>query len=148
MGSCQKWRRVSGCFGAGAEEAWAGRSGDPLAIVAQGLVDKLPALSNDDVGSVLDALHEVLDGVDGDSRDARTRMQMHLIRVADRLLESGRTASAAADEMLGTEKAARLMDSSRPYVAMLANNGRLPGAVKTEGGHRIAKSRARRLWHG
>ncbi len=104
---------------------------DSLAEVAQGLASRIPAFK-DKVSEVVVALHEILDGADSVSIDTRTKVQMHLMQVANELL-AGRPAK---EDMLSTEEAAQLMKCSRPYVAMLVDRKRLAGAVKTLGGHR------------
>lgn len=108
---------------------------DPLVLVADGLVSKLPSLGSRARPAVLKALHELLDGVDEAARITRTQMQKHLIEVADSLLSSAAT-DKQEEHMLTTEEAAKIMQCSRPYVAMLIDQGQLPGAMKTAGGHR------------
>ena len=51
-------------------------------------------------------------------------------------------ASAAADTLLTTEDAATRLEASRPYVAMLCDQGKLGEVVITEGGHRRIRSSA------
>lgn len=104
---------------------------DSLVMVAEGLVARIPAFKGG-VAEVVDALHDILDGADLVSIDARTKVQMHLMHVANELL----IGVPARDDMLSTEEAAKLMNCSRPYVAMLVDRKRLPGATKSSGGHR------------
>ena len=43
---------------------------------------------------------------------------------------------AAEDPLLSTADAAKILGFSRTYVAMLIDNGKLPGAIVSDGGHR------------
>ena len=104
---------------------------DSLACVAEGLATRIPSIKGK-VSEIAIALHEILDGIDNDSIEARTKVQMHLVQVSNELL----TGAPSKEEMLSTEQAALLMKCSRPYVAMLVDRNRLAGAAKTPGGHR------------
>lgn len=110
---------------------------DLLGTVASRLasrINKPKTKQSVDAKSLLAALHALLDGLDQESRDARLALQMHLAQVNYRLLAG---LSAAADNpLLSTEEAARMIGCSRPYVAMLIDQGQLPGAEKSAGGHR------------
>ena len=108
---------------------------DPLAAVALGLVSKIPSLGLRRMPQVLDALHEVLEGSDTIARATRTRLQMHLIKISDKLITEPSHKSDDTD-LLTTEQAAQLMGHSRPYVAMLIDSNKLKGASVSEGGHR------------
>lgn len=109
---------------------------DSLACIAEGLATRIPSIKGR-VPEVVLALHEILDGADKVSIEARMKVQMHLVQVSNELL----TGIPPKDELLSTEQAALMMKCSRPYVAMLVDRNRLPGAVKTPGGHRkIPKS--------
>lgn len=108
---------------------------DPLAAVALGLVSKIPSLGLRRMPQVLDALHEVLEGSDTIARATRTRLQMHLIKISDKLITEPGHKSDDAD-LLTTEQAAQLMGHSRPYVAMLIDSNKLKGASVSAGGHR------------
>ncbi|MEI6839160.1 MAG: hypothetical protein WCK56_15310, partial [Alcaligenaceae bacterium] len=81
---------------------------DPLAAVALGLVSKIPSLGLRRMPQVLDALHEVLEGSDTIARATRTRLQMHLIKISDKLIAEPGQKSDDAD-LLTTEQAAQLM---------------------------------------
>lgn len=50
--------------------------------------------------------------------------------------------ASASDILLTTAQAAELLDVSRPYVAMLCDQGKLGQIVATEGGHRRIRSSA------
>ncbi len=104
---------------------------DSLSCVAEGLATRIPSFKGK-ISEVVLALHEILDGADQASIDTRTKVQMHLVQVSNELL----TGLPLKDEMISTEQAAQMMNCSRPYVAMLVDRKRLPGAVKTAGGHR------------
>lgn len=109
---------------------------DPLLAMGSTLAEKLAALGQPAESTVLArALHELLDGQDDATKALRVAMQIHLARVSN---ESGtnRPSDAESEDMLSTEEAARLMDCSRPYVAMLIDAEKLAGAVKSKGGHR------------
>ncbi len=108
-----------------------GGRADSLACVAEGLATRIPSIKGR-VPEVVRALHEILDGADKGSIEARTNVQMHLVQVSNELLSG----VPSKEKMLSTEQAALMMKRSRPYVAMLVDRNRLPGAVKTEGGHR------------
>ena len=43
---------------------------------------------------------------------------------------------AAEDPLLSTADAAKILGFSRTYIAMLVDNGKLPGAIVSDGGHR------------
>lgn len=105
---------------------------DSLASVAEGLASKIPSIKKR-MPDVLRALHDILDGMDRKSIETRTKLQMHLVQVS-----SGLPLEKADDgeEMLSTEQAAAMMKCSRPYVAMLVDRKRLPGSLKSQGGHR------------
>lgn len=120
--------------------AWPERM-DSLVDVAEGLAIRIPSFK-DKVSEVVVALHEILDGADPVSIDTRTKVQMHLMQVANELL----TGLPAKEDMLSTEEAAKLMSCSRPYVAMLVDRKRLAGAVKTAGGHRKIPRAAILAW--
>ena len=109
---------------------------DPLLALAKALAGRMRKLKPVNTTTLLQALHDALDGSDAAARQARTVMQLHLVRVSDRLLAGGPVAADEGDPMLTTENAAQLMKCSRPYVAMLIDRGELPGAVKSGGGHR------------
>ena len=109
---------------------------DPLLALAKALSGRIRKLKPVNTTTLLQVLHDALDGPDAAARQARTIMQLHLVRVSDRLLAGGPVAAQEDDPMLTTENAAQLMQCSRPYVAMLIDRGRLPGAVKSGGGHR------------
>jgi excisionase family DNA binding protein len=117
---------------------------DVLALIAEGLVAKIPALKVEMQAEIAAALHDLLDGCDELSRLARVGMQHHLIQVAEDLLQN--TESKVIDKMLTTEQAATLMHCSRPYVAMLVDNKKLAGATITEGGHRRVPESSVRAW--
>lgn len=106
---------------------------DSLGLVAYGLATKIPALGAAASGHVVKALHELLDGADDTARATRTQVQLHLVRVAERLVAS---VAKSESKMLSTEQAAKLMGCSRPYAAMLIDRGMLKGGVTSAGGHR------------
>jgi excisionase family DNA binding protein len=108
---------------------------DPLSAIAERLTSRLPKLGTKAKPEVLMALHELLDGPDETARLIRTQMQIYLAKVSDALL-SEQTRAAASDQPLTTEDAAKLMQCSRPYVAMLIDSGKLTGSYLTAGGHR------------
>lgn len=113
-----------------------GSGKDPLLALAKALAGRIRKRKPVNTSTLLEALHDALDGSDAAARQARTIMQLHLVRVSDRLLAGGLVSADADDPMLTTENAAQRMKCSRPYVAMLIDRGRLPGAVKSGGGHR------------
>jgi excisionase family DNA binding protein len=117
---------------------------DVLALIAEGLVAKIPALKVEMQAEIAAALHDLLDGRDELSRLARVSMQHHLIQVAEDLFQNNEF--SAMDKMLTTEQAATLMHCSRPYVAMLVDNKKLTGATMTEGGHRRVPESSVRAW--
>ncbi|WP_266004317.1 excisionase family DNA-binding protein [Paucibacter sp. PLA-PC-4] len=99
------------------------------------LVEKLAAMGQPaKPGIMARALHELLDGQDDNAKELRLAMQIHLARVSNETI--GKPAQAGGVEMLSTEEAAKLMDCSRPYVAMLIDADKLEGGVKSKGGHR------------
>ena len=89
-------------------------------------------------------LHEVLESQDEASRQIRGQLQMylaHLIFNKDML-----SSQASAEKMLSTEQAAQLMGRSRPFVAMLIDNGKIIGAQTTTGGHRRVSESSVKKW--
>ena len=107
---------------------------DPLGSIGLGLAEKLANLGQQSKSGMLAfALHELLDGQDETAKELRLAMQIHLARVSNGVAKPARVEHA---EMLSTEAAAKLMGCSRPYVAMLIDAEKLPGGVKSEGGHR------------
>lgn len=119
---------------------------DVLALIAEALVAKIPALNPGMQKEIASALHELLDGRDERARKARIGMQHHLIQVAEDLLSSGGAGAEQSEKMLTTEQAAEWMDCSRPYVAMLIDNKKLAGATTTTGGHRRVPASSVRAW--
>ena len=119
---------------------------DPLATVADQLAAKLPALGQQAQPNLLQALHDLLDGADEAARASRTQLQIHLVKVADRLISAQSRQPDPAQRMLTTEDAAQLMGCSRPYVAMLIDAKKLAGSVTTEGGHRRVPEASVRDW--
>jgi excisionase family DNA binding protein len=79
------------------------------------------------------ALHDTLDGMDRKTIETRMEVQMHLVQVSSGLPLAK---IEEENEMISTERAAAMMNCSRPYVAMLVDRKKLPGSVKTPGGHR------------
>lgn len=118
--------------------------GDALVSIAEGLASKVPKLVATDKAMLLRALHELLDGPDETARRVRSRMQHYLIEVAERQMSA--FVGESVEKFLTTERAAELMQCSRPYVAMLIDNGKLPGATVTRGGHRRVPETAVRDW--
>lgn len=118
---------------------------DPLALVADCLVSKIPALGRTSKPVVLQALHDMLDGADASARTARKQMQLHLIKVSDSLLSS-KNRQMPAPALLTTEEAAQMMGCSRPYAAMLIDAKKLAGAIVTTGGHRRVPEASVRAW--
>lgn len=116
---------------------------DVLAGIAEGLVRKIPALAPGTARGIAEALHDLLDGHDETSRNLRVGMQHYLIEIAEL---QRRPAQQHREPMLTTEAAAELMQCSRPYVAMLIDNGKLTGASVTEGGHRRVPESSVRAW--
>jgi len=114
---------------------------DSLAAVAEALATRIPSIKKQ-MPDVVKALHDILDGMNTESIETRTKLQMHLVQVSSGLvLEKNQS-----DEMLSTEQAAAMMKCSRPYVAMLVDRKRLAGAVKTTGGHRKIPLSSVRAW--
>ncbi|MEA3104889.1 excisionase family DNA-binding protein [Caballeronia mineralivorans] len=118
--------------------------GDPLSVVAEGLIRRLSALRNEPTVRVLHVLHELLDGQDQQARRARLEMQMHLVKVSAGVLPA--SGPTDGDEELSTQEAAELMGCSRPYVVMLIDSGKLAGGSKTEGGHRRIRRSSVQQW--
>ena len=119
---------------------------DVLALIAEALVAKIPALNPGMQQEITSALHELLDGRDESARKARIGIQNHLIQVAENMLNNGSADVEPCEKMLTTEQAAELMDCSRPYVAMLIDNKKLAGATTTAGGHRRVPASSVRAW--
>lgn len=120
------------------------RGRDPLASIAEGVVSRLPSLASETTKDIARALHDLLDGQDELARSMRIGMQHYLIEVAE--LNGRATRPPRAETMLTTEAAAALMQCSRPYVAMLIDNGKLVGASVTEGGYRRVPESSVRAW--
>jgi len=86
-------------------------------------------------GELLRELHRLVDGPD--SRTMRVLLISHLAQEEARdVVEVSRSARSVEARMLTTEEAAELLACSRPHVAMLIDAGKLPGATRTDGGHR------------
>lgn len=108
---------------------------DSLATIASSLADKLVTLGQPATSGLIEqALHELLDGQDQASKALRAALQIHLAIVSN--VGSATAADVKTEDMLSTEQAARLMECSRPYVAMLIDAEKLAGAVTSKGGHR------------
>ena len=108
---------------------------DPLVTMSLSLFEKLKALGQPVKPNIMArVLHELLDGQDDDAKALRLAMQIHLALVSNGI--RSKPAQAEGVEMLSTEEAAKLMDCSRPYVAMLIDADKLEGGVKSKGGHR------------
>lgn len=121
------------------------RANDPLLTIAERLAVRIPTIGRNEVLQVAHALHEILDGADDLSREARTQVQMHLVRISSEHQMAVGTREAR-EEMITTEQAAHLMGCSRPYVAMLVDDKRLAGATKSSGGHRKIPLSSVRSW--
>ena len=50
--------------------------------------------------------------------------------------KAAKVEQAAEDPLLSTVEAAKILGFSRTYIAMLIDNGKLPGAIVSDGGHR------------
>lgn len=112
--------------------------------IAEGLVERVPDLAPETTVTIVQALHEMLDGQDELSRNMRISVQHYLIEVAESHCRSPQNLSK--ERMLTTEAAAELMQCSRPYVAMLIDNKKLAGASVTQGGHRRVPESSVRAW--
>jgi excisionase family DNA binding protein len=120
---------------------------DALMAMGTGLANKLSALGQPAKPAMIThALHQLLDGQDDAAKELRMSIQIHLVRVSNRSAHSGKTTNEEIEEMLSTEEAARLMDCSRPYVAMLIDAQKLTGGVKSKGGHRKVPKSAVLQW--
>lgn len=97
-----------------------------------------------DSGVLRVVLHEVLESQDEASRQIRGELQLYLAQVI--LSKDMRVTQASKDRMLSTEEAAQIMGRSRPYVAMLIDSGKLPGAQTTAGGHRRVPESSVKAW--
>lgn len=108
---------------------------EAVMTMASSLADKLVALGQPATSGLIEqALHELLDGQDQAAKALRAAFQIHLA-----IVSNGGSATAAdvkTEDMLSTEQAARLMECSRPYVAMLIDAEKLAGGVTSKGGHR------------
>jgi excisionase family DNA binding protein len=122
------------------------RKDDVLALIAEALVAKVPALNPSMQQDIASTLHDLLDGRDEQARTTRIGIQYHLIQVAEDLLSNGGTGAEQSEKMLTTEQAAELMACSRPYVAMLIDDKKLAGATTTAGGHRRVPASSVRAW--
>lgn len=110
---------------------------DTWGTMASSLAEKLAAWGQPATSGLIErALHDLLDGQDQSSRELRVAIQIHLAIVANASVATGTATDGASQEMLSTEAAAKLMDCSRPYVAMLIDAEKLAGGVKSKGGHR------------
>jgi excisionase family DNA binding protein len=123
---------------------------DPLATIAQAIhaglfTDKvLPAIRRQEASpakTVYTILREVLHS---QGRSVRLQLMQHLLEIESAqtgvVLTQSTTGKSGAD-LISTEDAAKLLGMSRPYVAMLIDQGQIQGAIKTIGGHRrIARS--------
>lgn len=110
---------------------------DTWGLMASGLAEKLAAWGQPAASGLIErALHDLLDGQDRSSKELRTAIQIHLAIVANASVASYTVADEKSEEMLSTEAAAKLMNCSRPYVAMLIDAEKLAGGVISRGGHR------------
>jgi len=93
---------------------------------------------------IKEALQEVLTADDAASQRLRLDLIAMLASVGREGLVAGATGgrdmarqeNAAEDPLLSTADAAKILGFSRTYVAMLIDNGKLPGASVSDGGHR------------
>jgi len=110
---------------------------DTWEMMAFSLSEKMAALGQPAASGLIErALRDLLDGQDRASKELRTALQIHLAIVANASVAADPVAYEKSDEMLSTEAAAKLMDCSRPYVAMLIDAEKLAGGVTSKGGHR------------
>ncbi|MGE4243215.1 excisionase family DNA-binding protein [Ramlibacter sp.] len=104
---------------------------DPLELIADRVSSRLKVSP----AELASELHRLLDGPD--SRTVRVYLMSHLVEQETRdVVDVSRAIEAMEEKTLTTEAAAELLGCSRPHVAMLIDAGRLPGATRTEGGHR------------
>lgn len=116
----------------------------PLASRLASLLNTQKPKKSVDAKSLLTALHALLDGSEAESGNARLALGMHLAQVNHRLLAV--LPAVTDDPMLSTEQAARMIGCSRPYVAMLIDQGQLAGAAKSAGGHRKVPTSSVLAW--
>lgn len=110
---------------------------DTWGTMASSLAEKLAAWGQPAASGLIErALHDLLDGQDQSAKELRVAVQIHLATVANANVSTDTAADVGSHEMLSTEAAAKLMDCSRPYVAMLIDAEKLAGGVKSKGGHR------------
>lgn len=110
---------------------------DTWGMMALSLSEKLAALGQPAASGLIErALRDLLGGQDRSSKELRTALQIHLAIVANASVATDAVAYEKSEEMLSTEAAAKLMDCSRPYVAMLIDAEKLAGGVTSKGGHR------------
>ncbi len=95
-------------------------------------------------GALRSVLHEVLESQDDASRQIRGQLQLYLAHLI--LNKDMHSSQAIAEKMLSTEQAAQLMGRSRPFVAMLIDNGKILGAQTTTGGHRRVPESSVKKW--
>lgn len=105
---------------------------DPITVIASAIASQLPEMGPDTTSKVAVALKQLLEGEGEDSSDFRFVMGLYLLLAEKKRVPKDDKSS----DLLTTEGAAELMKCSRPYVAMLIDNKKLPGSFVTEGGHR------------
>lgn len=108
---------------------------DPLEDFAKAVASRLRQKKGG-IGprTVLSALHESLDGIDPQSRASRLALQVHVANISDQLL--AQQPPLKPEQLISTEEAAAILKCSRPYVAMLIDQGQFAGSLKSAGGHR------------
>ena len=96
---------------------------------------------------VADTLRQVLSAKTAQGRGIRLRLIGYLAELESQ--DTGidaPTASASADDQIGTAQAAEILGYSRPYVAMLIDQQKLKGATVSAGGHRRVSRAAVLAW--
>ena len=106
---------------------------DPLGPLADAIGSMTGTLS----GQVANALHQFLEATTPQSRSARLQLIRHLVDIESQSvgIEMHKPV-VAANDLISTVQAAKLLGYSRPYVAMLIDQHKLKGATVSAGGHR------------
>lgn len=128
---------------------------DPLATIAQAIyaglsTGNLVVDARKAKPSQAAAVYKILrDVLTSQGREVRLQLMQHLLAIESAQAGGALPANTVfqqADDLIGTEDAAKLLGVSRPYVAMLIDQGQIQGATKTVGGHRRIARAAVLAW--
>ena len=85
---------------------------------------------------VTHAMHAFFDAKDAQGRKARVLLMRHLIEIEAQEAKLEAADVPSASDFISTTEAAKILGFSRPYVVMLIDQGQIPGAILSTGGHR------------